>query len=168
MRVRGCRHRAVDGKGSGPWPAVRGFFLRLHRRVADIAGHATADLLVERLRAQVVRHQFMLSLVPGRAHVSLPQHQRIIDAIAVGDPAEAEAAMRDHVASVVEALRALEAARRRAGQGAGPGRDVPGGSSHQSHAGPAFRAALLAQAISIFPVGVRGRTSVRTTERGTL
>jgi DNA-binding FadR family transcriptional regulator len=56
----------------------------------------------------VVRHQFTLSLVPGRAHVSLPQHQRIIEAIAAGDPAAAEAAMREHVASVVAALRALE------------------------------------------------------------
>jgi DNA-binding FadR family transcriptional regulator len=49
----------------------------------------------------------MLSRVPGRARASLPQHQRIIEAIAAGDPAEAEAAMRAHIASVVEALRAL-------------------------------------------------------------
>jgi DNA-binding FadR family transcriptional regulator len=53
----------------------------------------------------------MLSRVPGRARASLPQHQRIIEAIAAGDPGEAEAAMRDHVASVVEALRALETSR---------------------------------------------------------
>jgi DNA-binding GntR family transcriptional regulator len=81
---------------------------RLHRCVRDIADHETANQVIERLRAQVVRHQFTLSLVPGRAHVSLPQHQRIIEAIAAGDPAAAEAAMREHVASVVAALRALE------------------------------------------------------------
>lgn len=87
---------------------------RLHRRVRDIAGHETANQVVERLRAQVVRHQFMLSMVPGRARASLPQHQRIIAAIAAGDPVAAETAMRDHVASVVEALRALEARQERA------------------------------------------------------
>ncbi|WP_399477790.1 FCD domain-containing protein [Streptomyces sp. TRM68367] len=47
--------------------------------------------------------------------MSLPRHQRIIGAIVAGDPAEAEAAMRDHVASVVEALRALEARQERVG-----------------------------------------------------
>jgi DNA-binding GntR family transcriptional regulator len=87
----------------------------LHRRVRDIAGHETAKQVIQRLRAQVVRHQFMLSLVPGRARVSLPQHQRIIGAIVAGGPAEAEAAMRDHVASVVEALWALEARQERVG-----------------------------------------------------
>ncbi|MFD3501885.1 GntR family transcriptional regulator [Streptomyces sp. NPDC058678] len=87
---------------------------RLHRCVRDIAGHETADQVLERLRAQVVRHQFVLSPVPGRARVSLPQHQRIIEAIVAKDPTAAEAAMRDHVASVVEALRTLEARRHRA------------------------------------------------------
>lgn len=87
---------------------------RLHRCVRDIAGHETAGQVLERLRAQVVRHQFVLSLVPGRAHASLPQHQRIIEAIVANDPTAAEAAMRDHVASVVEALRTLEARRHRA------------------------------------------------------
>ncbi|WP_371583099.1 GntR family transcriptional regulator [Streptomyces sp. NBC_01314] len=87
---------------------------RLHGCVRDIADHETAEQVLERLRAQVVRHQFVLSLVPGRAHVSLPQHQRIIVAIVSEDPAAAEAAMRDHVASVVEALRTLEARQERA------------------------------------------------------
>lgn len=87
---------------------------RLHRCVRDIAGHETADQVLERLRAQVVRHQFALSLVPGRARVSLPQHQRIIEAIIAKDPTAAEAAMRDHVATAVEALRMLGAGRHRA------------------------------------------------------
>ncbi len=87
----------------------------LHRRVRDIAGHETANRVIQRLRAQAVRHQFMLCLVPGRARVSLPQQQRIIGAIVAGDPTEAEAAMRDHVAGVVEALWALEARQERVG-----------------------------------------------------
>ena len=84
---------------------------RLHRCVRDIDGHETAEQVLERLRAQVVRHQFVLSLVPGRAHVPLPQHQGITEAIVANAPTVAEAAMRDHVASVVEALRTLEARR---------------------------------------------------------
>ncbi|MFI5681793.1 GntR family transcriptional regulator [Streptomyces cellulosae] len=87
---------------------------RLHRCVRDIAGHETADQVLERLRAQVVRHPFVLSLVPGRARVSLPQHQRITEAIVAKDPTAAEAAMRDHGTTAVEALRMLEAGRHRA------------------------------------------------------
>ncbi|MFE7765903.1 hypothetical protein [Streptomyces sp. NPDC057438] len=62
----------------------------------------------------MARHRFVLSLVPGRAHVPLPQHQRIIAAIVTEDPAVAEAAVRDHVDGVVEALRTREARQERA------------------------------------------------------
>lgn len=82
---------------------------RLHHCLRDIARHEAANQVLERLRAQVVRHQFMLSLTHGRARASLPQHERIIEAIVTGDPVEAEAAMRDHIAGVVKALWAMEA-----------------------------------------------------------
>jgi len=81
---------------------------RLHALVRVIAEHRTADRIVETLRGQLVRHQFMLALLPGRPQVSLPQHERIISAIRDRDPKAAEAAMRDHVASVIEALRSLD------------------------------------------------------------
>jgi DNA-binding FadR family transcriptional regulator len=51
----------------------------------------------------------MLSLHPGRPAVSLPQHERIIAAIRAHDPAAAEAAMREHIASVITALREIDA-----------------------------------------------------------
>lgn len=79
----------------------------LHRRVREIADHKTAAELVERLGAQVVRHQFRLSLQPGRPSVSLPQHEAIIAAVAGGDPDAAEAAMRAHLSSVLTALHAI-------------------------------------------------------------
>jgi DNA-binding GntR family transcriptional regulator len=78
---------------------------RLHATVRRIARHRAADGLIETLRAQLVRHQYMLSLLPGRPAISLPQHERIIAAVCARDPARAEAAMRDHIASVVLALR---------------------------------------------------------------
>ncbi|GAA0443979.1 GntR family transcriptional regulator [Actinoplanes capillaceus] len=81
---------------------------RLHALVRQIAGHATADRIVETLRGQIVRHQYMLSLVPGRPETSLPQHERIIAAIRGRDPRAAEAAMREHISSVIEALRAID------------------------------------------------------------
>ncbi|MEV0898773.1 GntR family transcriptional regulator [Actinoplanes sp. NPDC049802] len=81
---------------------------RLHGLIRKIAGHATADRLIGTLRAQLARHQFMLSLLPGRPQVSLPQHERIITAIRDRDPAAAETAMREHIASVIDVLRSLE------------------------------------------------------------
>jgi DNA-binding GntR family transcriptional regulator len=78
---------------------------RLHALVRSIAAHRTADGIIETLRGQLIRHQFMLSMLPGRPQVSLPQHERIIEAIRDRDPKAAESAMREHIASVIEALR---------------------------------------------------------------
>lgn len=83
---------------------------RLHALIRAIAGHRTADGIIETLHGQLVRHQFMLSLQPGRPAVSLPQHERIIEAIRQRDPKGAEDAMREHIASVIEHLRGIETA----------------------------------------------------------
>jgi DNA-binding GntR family transcriptional regulator len=80
---------------------------RLHALIRSIAAHDTATSMIERLRAQLVRHQFTLSLIPGRPAVSLAQHERIVAAIAARDPAAAEAAMRDHITSVIDSLSSL-------------------------------------------------------------
>ncbi|MEN3309287.1 MAG: hypothetical protein V7603_5489 [Micromonosporaceae bacterium] len=80
---------------------------RLHATVRRIAGHRAADGIIETLRGQLVRHQYMLSLLPGRPAISLPQHERIVAAIRSRDPVQAEAAMREHIASVIEALREM-------------------------------------------------------------
>jgi DNA-binding FadR family transcriptional regulator len=53
--------------------------------------------------------------------VSLAQHERIVAAVVARDPVAAEAAMRDHITSVIEALSSL------AGGQAGTGRPVPAG-----------------------------------------
>ena len=81
---------------------------RLHALIREIAGHRTADRIVGTLRGQLVRHQFVLSLLPGRPALSLPQHERIIAAIRDGDPKLAEESMREHIASVIEALRSID------------------------------------------------------------
>ena len=93
---------------------------RLHALIRSIGGHQTATGILERLRAQMVRHQFTLALVPGRPAVSLAQHERIVDAITSGDSPGAEAAMLAHITSVIEALTGL-AAGQAGGEGARPG-----------------------------------------------
>ena len=76
----------------------------LHRMVRELAGQPVAAGLLERLNGQLVRHQFQLSLRPGRPQQSLPQHLAIIDAIVNRQPAEAEEAARRHLRSVIAAL----------------------------------------------------------------
>lgn len=82
----------------------------LHRRVREIAAQPVANAVLDRLNAQLIRHQFRLSLRPGRPQVSLNEHLAIIDAIGRRDPAAAEAAARTHLASVIEALRQTDGA----------------------------------------------------------
>jgi DNA-binding GntR family transcriptional regulator len=83
---------------------------QLHGAIRDIADHETAARLLRQLRDQTVRHQFTLSLVPGRPTVSLPQHEAIVAAVVGREPAEAEQAMHAHLQSVIEAFRALSVA----------------------------------------------------------
>jgi DNA-binding GntR family transcriptional regulator len=50
---------------------------------------------------------------PGRPGVSLPQHLEIIEALCDADPEAAEAAVRRHLRSVIEALPEVDKARSR-------------------------------------------------------
>lgn len=83
---------------------------RLHAAIRDIAAHETTARLLRQLRDQTVRHQFSLSLVPGRPTVSLPQHEAIVAAVTARKPEEAQQAMHDHLQSVIQAFRALSVA----------------------------------------------------------
>jgi DNA-binding GntR family transcriptional regulator len=82
----------------------------LHRLVREISGQRTAREVLERLRAQSVRHQFRLAMQPGRPSVSLPEHLAIIEAICARDPAAAEEAARAHLRSVITALKEVDQA----------------------------------------------------------
>ncbi|MFI7382484.1 GntR family transcriptional regulator [Streptomyces sp. NPDC049813] len=78
----------------------------LHARIRDISGQRTAVGLLERLNAQLVRHRFQLALRPGRPQQSLSEHLAVIEAIRARDPQAAERAVRAHLGSVIDALRA--------------------------------------------------------------
>jgi DNA-binding GntR family transcriptional regulator len=77
----------------------------LHLRIREISGQSAAGGVLERLRAQNVRHQFRLALVPGRPDVSLAEHLAIIDEICARAPEAAERAARRHLLSVITALK---------------------------------------------------------------
>ena len=77
----------------------------LHRLVRDISGQDVAAGLLERLHAQLVRHQFRLALRPGRPQVSLRQHLAIIEAVCDGRQEDALEAAQNHLRNVIEALR---------------------------------------------------------------
>lgn len=87
----------------------------LHRRVGVISRQTVAVGLLDRLHAQLVRHQFQLALRPGRPETSLGEHLAIINAIADRKPEDAELATRRHLGSVIEALRAAGDANGRLG-----------------------------------------------------
>ncbi|GAB2444193.1 GntR family transcriptional regulator [Streptomyces incanus] len=77
----------------------------LHTRIQEFSGQRTAVALLDRLNGQLVRHRFQLALRPGRSQHSLIEHLAMIEAIRARDPEAAEAAVRAHLTSVIEALR---------------------------------------------------------------
>jgi DNA-binding GntR family transcriptional regulator len=81
---------------------------QLHWRIREISGQHTASGVLERLRAQSVRHQFRIAMVPGRPSASLPEHLAIIDAICAHEPQAAERAARAHLQSVIAALHEVD------------------------------------------------------------
>ena len=102
LRAHGERMRqAVD---AGEHLRYSALIEELHALVRQIARQPAAAELIERLGAQVVRHQFQLSLRPGRPQISLRELTAVIDAIAARFPEAAEAAARAHLRSVITAL----------------------------------------------------------------
>ena len=101
------RRDMTDAVGEGDLVEYSRLNQLLDQRVRVLSRHATASEVLGRLHAQSVRHQFKLSSKPQRAKVSVLEHAAIIDAIVAGDPDAAERAVRDHLLSVIGALREL-------------------------------------------------------------
>jgi DNA-binding GntR family transcriptional regulator len=75
-----------------------------HRLLAESARHTLASSLVERLKGQIVRHQFQLLLRPGQAQQSLAELTQVVDAIAERRADSAESAARAHLQRDIDAL----------------------------------------------------------------
>ena len=89
---------------------------RFHRLLLDASGHETATRLLSLLRSQSIRFQYQTIFQAGRAAASQAEHEAIADAVSRHDAEAAQAAMRAHLAHVVETLRvAIERHRRTAG-----------------------------------------------------
>jgi DNA-binding GntR family transcriptional regulator len=78
---------------------------RLHQTILRIAEHRLATRVLEMLKPQSVRFQYRTILVPGRSERSFQEHRAIVEAITKHDADLAEAAMRQHLSLVAEALR---------------------------------------------------------------
>jgi len=103
--LRGLGERMREAVASGDVMAYSKLNQQLHAHIVRLSGQQVAAGLLERLNAQIVRHQFRLSVRPGRPQTSLPEHLGVIVAVCAGDGAAAEKAAREHLASVAEALR---------------------------------------------------------------
>ena len=103
-RLRAQLHAMADAVDSGDLLKYSELISQLHGLVLEAARHPVAAGLVGRLQAQLVRHQFQLSLRPGRPQVSLRGLSAVVDAIAARDPDRAEAATGAHFRSVIAAL----------------------------------------------------------------
>ncbi|MCU4184225.1 GntR family transcriptional regulator [Acidiferrimicrobium sp. IK] len=96
--------RAVD---EGAMMTYSGLNAKLHSQIRTIAANPTCARLLEQMRAQMVRHQFVLALQPGRPSVSVNQHIAVVNAIAARDSDAASRAMHEHLASVLSTLQSL-------------------------------------------------------------
>ena len=99
------RQNMIDAVADGDLVEYARLHQQLDRRVRVLSRHATAAAVLGRLHAQSVRHQFKLSSRPQRAKVSVLEHAAIIDAIVARDPDAAQQAVREHLLSVIGALR---------------------------------------------------------------
>jgi DNA-binding GntR family transcriptional regulator len=103
-RLRAHLHAMADAVEDGDLLTYQELIGQLYGLVHGAARHPVAAGLVERLQAQLVRHQFRLSLRPGRPRVSLQELTEVVGAIAGRDPDRAEAATAGHFRSVLAAL----------------------------------------------------------------
>jgi len=78
---------------------------RFHHRIWTAADHPTGARIAGDLKSQAIRFQYQTALRPGRARRSLREHEAIFSALKAHDADGAEAAMRDHLAEVLDTLR---------------------------------------------------------------
>ena len=103
------RARAEDGDSLG----YSELNARFHQLIWAAADHPTASRVAGGLKSQAIRFQFRTILRPGRREQSLREHEAIFGALKAHHAEGAEAAMRAHLAEVLDTLRwAIEAQHR--------------------------------------------------------
>ncbi len=80
--------------------------LDFHAEIARLARHPSAERILNGLRSQTVAFQFRPILEPGRVAGIDAEHRVLVAALAAGDEAGAESAMRVHIDNAARALQA--------------------------------------------------------------
>jgi GntR family transcriptional regulator, rspAB operon transcriptional repressor len=83
---------------------------QMHQLIAEIAGHGHAWQVIHDAKGQQDRLRRLSLLDSSRASTRLNEHQNIVQAIIDGNGAAAQLAMKQHLASILEALATLEPA----------------------------------------------------------
>ncbi|MGG5820009.1 transcriptional regulator NanR [Falsiroseomonas sp. HW251] len=71
--------------------------MAFHRQIAAMTGNPIFPAVVEAMFGWLGAHHRSLVRAPGAESLTLAEHERIVAAIEARDPAQAEAAMRDHL-----------------------------------------------------------------------
>ncbi len=104
-----ARLRRLERAGSGPAGVWIQRHDEFHQHICRAAGRPRAADLIDRLRQGVSPYIRLYLSTHREAEMPGFEHQTLLNAIAAGDPAHAEAMMRDHVMSaadgVIEFLR---------------------------------------------------------------
>lgn len=82
--------------------------MAFHREIATITGNPIFAATVEALFNWASEYYQSIVRAPGAEELTLAEHQRIIDAIAAGDPDAAAQAMRDHLLRANELYRRVQ------------------------------------------------------------
>ncbi|WP_375259707.1 GntR family transcriptional regulator [Citreimonas sp.] len=98
-RLRANLQRQEQALGVEDAGVFHGLDDAFHRMICTIAGHAHAWDLIQEQKAQMDRVRF-LTLSEKRRRDVRAEHGVIVDAIASGDPDEAERLMRTHLADI--------------------------------------------------------------------
>jgi DNA-binding GntR family transcriptional regulator len=76
----------------------------LHQAIIAHAGNERLRQIIRNLDDHVQRLRIMSDRITGRLSISLQEHRRVLETLYARDPAAAEAAIRDHLFSVLQDL----------------------------------------------------------------
>ena len=91
------------------WPAFLALDEAFHRTLAESADHAHAWRMLDPIKAQMDRVRYLSFSGASPLPVLIEQHTAIVEALARGKRASAEAAMRRHLREILTALPAIAA-----------------------------------------------------------
>jgi DNA-binding GntR family transcriptional regulator len=78
---------------------------RYHANIIAMARHSTAGGILDKFQHRPIDRFFPGAFAPAPPSASVHEHERLTAAIVNGDAAEAEAAMYEHLSSLIETLR---------------------------------------------------------------